>query len=53
MDKENKGYLDFRQFSKEITPYMSEKINVPKNELHLPNLYPNKAKSLEYGYKSN
>lgn len=52
-DNENKGYLDFKTFSKYITPNMSRSINVKKNEVHLPNLVPNKEKTNEYGIKSN
>jgi hypothetical protein len=32
---------------------MSKGINVPKNEVHLPNLVPTKEKSSEYGFKAS
>jgi hypothetical protein len=52
LDKDGKGYLDFRAFSTGVHPQMSSSINVNNNELHLPNLVPNKAKSNEYGQKA-
>lgn len=52
-DKENKGFLDFKTFSAHVTPNMSRLVNVQKNEVHLPNLVPNKDKNLEYGNKAN
>ena len=53
-DKEGKGYLDFRAFSQVVTPNMSQTIvQVKKNEIHLPNLVPNKDKSQEYGQKAS
>jgi hypothetical protein len=32
---------------------MSAQININRNEVHLPNLAPNKAKVTEYGFRSN
>lgn len=52
-DKENKGYLDFRAFSQHVSPNMSSLVNVKKNEVHLPNLVPNKDKNTEYGNKAS
>lgn len=48
-DKDKKGYMDFKDFSAVVHPNMSASINVPKNELHLPNITSNKEKTLEYG----
>ena len=53
IDTDAKGYLDFRAFSTSICPHMSDKINVPRNELHLPNLAPNRAKQSELGQLSS
>ena len=53
LDKEGKGYLDFRSFSLGVHPQMSSTINDKANELHLPNLVPNKAKQNEYGQKAS
>jgi len=53
LDKDNKGFLDFRSFSQAVNPHMSEMVGVKKNELHLPNLVPNKEKLHEYGNKQN
>lgn len=44
MDKDQKGYLDFRSFSTSIKPDMSTQINVPRNDVYFPNLVPNKNK---------
>ena len=53
LDKDNKGFLDFRTFSTGINQNMSSQINIPRNELHLPNLVPNKAKISEITQKSS
>lgn len=53
LDKENKGFLDFRTFSTGIHQNMSSQINIPRNELHLPNLVPNKAKLGEITQKAS
>lgn len=53
LDKENKGYLDFRAFSAVVSPSMSAQINVKRQqELHLPNLVPSKARARELGEKA-
>jgi len=44
LDKDNKGYIDFKSFQCHFGPNMNSLIKVPENELHLPNLVPNKAK---------
>ena len=52
LDKQDKGYMDFRDFSTLMGPGMSEKIQVESREVHLPNLYPSRAKMNEYGSKT-
>ena len=47
LDKEGKGYLDYRVFSTGIFPHMSNAVDIPLKELHLPNLAPNRAKVAE------
>ena len=51
LDKDQKGYLDFQNFSKGVHPGMAEAININNRELHLPNLVPNRAKLNEYAAK--
>ena len=53
LDRDDKGYLDFKQFSATVKPNMSDGIRVEQKEVHLPNLVPNKSKLNEYGQKSN
>ena len=44
IDKNDKGYLTFTEFSKVFSPSMSDQlVTVPKNDVYFPNLYPNKA----------
>jgi Ca2+-binding EF-hand superfamily protein len=53
LDKDNKGYLDFRAFSTNVGANMSNKINVDKDELHLPNLVPSKDRIGHLANKTN
>lgn len=53
LDKEGKGYLDFRAFSTTVAPNMSSQINVERNELHLPNLVPSKDRIGHLSTKTN
>lgn len=51
LDENGNGYIAFSDFSKKFGPEMSLQLHVPTNELHLPNLCPNKEKLDEYGEK--
>lgn len=53
LDPQKRGYIDFATFSKRFGVSMSGQINVQDNELHLPNLVPNKDKLNEYGTKAS
>ncbi len=52
LDTDGNGYIDFSTFKEKFGPNMSRLVSVPENELHLPNLCPNKDKLNEYGQKS-
>ena len=52
LDTDGNGYIDFSTFKQKFGPNMSRLIAVPENELHLPNLVPNKDKLNEYGQRS-
>lgn len=52
LDTDGNGYIDFSTFKDKFGPNMSKLVAVPENELHLPNLVPNKDKLNEYGKKS-
>ena len=52
LDTDGNGYIDFSTFKDKFGPNMSRLIAVPENELHLPNLVPNKDKLKEYGQRS-
>jgi hypothetical protein len=53
LDPQKRGYIDFATFSKRFGVSMSGQISVQDNELHLPNLVPNKDKLNEYGTKAS
>lgn len=53
LDTDGNGYIDFSTFKQKFGPNMSRLITVPENELHLPNLVPNKDKLNEYGQRSS
>lgn len=53
LDKENKGYLDFKTFSTVMKPTMSTQINIPRNETHFPNLAPSKSMTNELIMRSS
>ena len=53
LDPQKKGYIDFATFSKRFGVNMSSQISVHDNELHLPNLVPNKEKLNEFGTKAS
>jgi Ca2+-binding EF-hand superfamily protein len=43
IDRNNKGYLSYTEFSQVFSPNMSEKlVQVPLKDVHFPNLHPNK-----------
>lgn len=52
LDTDGNGFIDFSTFKEKFGPNMSRLISVPENELHLPNLCPNKDKLNEYGKRS-
>ena len=52
LDTDGNGFIDFSTFKEKFGPNMSRLIKVPENELHLPNLCPNKDKLNEYGKRS-
>ena len=52
LDTDGNGYIDFSTFKDKFGPNMSRLISVPENEVHLPNLVPNKDKLNEYGKRS-
>ena len=44
IDKNNRGFLDYSEFSKVFTPSMSETlVTVPQNDTYFPNLHPNRT----------
>ena len=49
LDTDGNGYIDFSTFKEKFGPNMSRLVDVQENELHLPNLCPNKDKLNEYG----
>ena len=49
LDTDGNGFIDFSTFKDKFGPNMSNLISVPQNELHLPNLVPNKEKINEFG----
>jgi len=53
IDTENKGFVDYKTFSKNFSENLSKKIDVPMKESHLPNLCPNREKVQEYGQKGS
>ena len=53
LDTDGNGYIDFGTFKDKFGPNMSRLVTVKENELHLPNLCPNKDKLNEYGQKQS
>ena len=49
IDTNQKGFVDYKTFSKNFSENFSKSIKVEQKEVHLPNLYPNKEKVHEYG----
>ena len=41
LDTDGNGYIDFNTFKEKFGPNMSKLVEVPENEVHLPNLVPN------------
>ena len=52
LDTDGNGYIDFSTFREKFGPNMSKLVEVPENEVHLPNLAPNKEKLQEYGQRA-
>ena len=52
LDTDGNGYIDFHTFKDKFGPNMSKLVEVPENEVHLPNLVPNKEKLQEYGQRA-
>ena len=52
LDTDGNGYIDFNTFKEKFGPNMSKLVEVPENEVHLPNLVPNQAKLQEYGQRA-
>ena len=52
LDTDGNGYIDFNTFKDKFGPNMSKLVEVPENEVHLPNLVPNKEKIQEYGTRA-
>ena len=52
LDTDGNGYIDFSTFKEKFGPNMSKLVEVPENEVHLPNLAPNKEKLQEYGQRA-
>lgn len=49
LDVNQNGYVDFTEFSKRFGPNMSASIKVEEKQSNLPNLCPNKEKTIEHG----
>ena len=52
LDKDKKGYLDFKRFSDAMNPHMSEQVTIESKESYFPNLVPNRTKAREYENRS-